>query len=566
MRILLLCHAFNSLTQRLFVELSEQDHEVSVEFDINDETSQQAVSLFQPELILAPYLKRAIPPTIWQQHTCLIVHPGIIGDRGPSALDWAILHRIDEWGVTVLQANAEMDGGAIWASVNFPMRRASKASLYRNEVTEAAVKAVNIALKKFSDADFAPLPLCDARTSDGWQPLMQQTDRHIDWQQDDSATVLRKIQCADGYPGVKTRLFERELFLYDAHDEPLLSGPPGAVIARNESAVCIATTDGAVWIGHARDKLAAHPFKLPATQVLSEQLQQLPALDFTQTPAYSPIRYHQIDEVGYLFFDFYNGAMSTRQCEWLTAALQKASQRPTRMLVLMGGADFWSNGMHLNSIEAADSAADESWNNINAINDLALQIINTQSQLVISALQGNAGAGGVFLARAADEVWARKGIILNPHYKDMGNLYGSEYWSYQLPRHAGAEQVQRIIQSRLPMGTREAQQVGLLDHVITASSGTFFDAVQQRCQDYLNNTNITKRMEHKRQQRALDEASKPLADYRAQELDKMQQNFYGFDPSYHIARYNFVYKIPKSRTPLTIASHRRTSDILRRVS
>jgi putative two-component system hydrogenase maturation factor HypX/HoxX len=46
----------------------------------------------------------------------------------------------------------------------------------------------------------------------------------------------------------------------------------------------------------------------------------------------------------------------------------------------------------------------------------------------------------------------------------------------------------------------------------------------------------------------------------------MKQNFYGFDPSYHVARYNFVYKICKSRTPLTIAKHRRTSDILRRVS
>ena len=36
MRILLLCHSFNSLTQRLHVELREAGHEVSVEFDVND--------------------------------------------------------------------------------------------------------------------------------------------------------------------------------------------------------------------------------------------------------------------------------------------------------------------------------------------------------------------------------------------------------------------------------------------------------------------------------------------------------------------------------------------------
>ena len=38
----------------------------------------------------------------------------------------------------------------------------------------------------------------------------------------------------------------------------------------------------------------------------------------------------------------------------------------------------------------------------------------------------------------------------------------------------------------------------------------------------------------------------------------MKLNFYGFDPSYHVARYNFVNRVPKSRTPLTIAPHRQS--------
>jgi putative two-component system hydrogenase maturation factor HypX/HoxX len=94
MRILFLTHAFNSLAQRLFVELQELGHEVSVEFDINDEVTLEAVELYRPELILAPFLKRAIPEAIWRRQPCLVVHPGIPGDRGPSALDWAILKPI----------------------------------------------------------------------------------------------------------------------------------------------------------------------------------------------------------------------------------------------------------------------------------------------------------------------------------------------------------------------------------------------------------------------------------------------------------------------------------------
>ena len=118
MRILFLTHAFNSLTQRLYVELRQLGHELSIEFDINDEVSQQAVDLFKPDLILAPFLKRAIPESIWRKHRCIIVHPGIVGDRGTSSVDWAIMQERQYWGVTCLEAVEEMDAGDIWAVLN----------------------------------------------------------------------------------------------------------------------------------------------------------------------------------------------------------------------------------------------------------------------------------------------------------------------------------------------------------------------------------------------------------------------------------------------------------------
>ena len=102
MRILFLTHGFNSLTQRLFVELRQLGHHVSIEFDINDAVAEQAVELFKPELILAPFLKRAIPETIWRHHRCIIVHPGIKGDRGPSSVDWAMMENRSSWGVTCI--------------------------------------------------------------------------------------------------------------------------------------------------------------------------------------------------------------------------------------------------------------------------------------------------------------------------------------------------------------------------------------------------------------------------------------------------------------------------------
>ena len=71
MRILLLTHSFNSLTQRLFGELRTLGHTVSVELDIADSVTQEAVDLFQPDVVLAPFLKRRIPQSIWQRVVCL---------------------------------------------------------------------------------------------------------------------------------------------------------------------------------------------------------------------------------------------------------------------------------------------------------------------------------------------------------------------------------------------------------------------------------------------------------------------------------------------------------------
>ena len=68
------------------------------------------------------------------------MHPGIRGDRGPSALDWAVLDGETQWGVTVLQAEAGMDAGPVWAWREFPLRDATKGQPVSQRVTAAAVE------------------------------------------------------------------------------------------------------------------------------------------------------------------------------------------------------------------------------------------------------------------------------------------------------------------------------------------------------------------------------------------------------------------------------------------
>lgn len=584
MRILFLTHSFNSLTQRLWCELTALGHEVSIEFDINDRVAEEAVALWRPDLILAPYLRRAIPESIWRQHVCLVVHPGIPGDRGPSALDWAIQNGETDWGVTLLQAEAAMDAGPIWATRGFYLRPATKASVYRNEVTDGAVECVRAALAHWDDyraGRWAPTPLAAWRDDTGapargiWRAAMTQADRAIDWAADDTKTVLRKIRAADGFPGVRTRLQAGaaacDCAVFDAHaesgalDAALQAAAPGSVLAVRNEALLVRTRDGALWIGHAK-RLEAGAFKLPAVRALPELLQGLPRWPAEQGGA-QDIRYSEVVDMigeginerkittGVLRFDFYNGAMSTAQCARLLAAIEHARARPVQVLLLLGGEDFWSNGLHLNLIEADASPADASWANINAIDDVCAALFACENKLVISALQGNAGAGGAFFALAADEVWARDGVILNPHYKNMGNLYGSEYWSYVLPRKLGAEGA-AVMRERLPLDARRASARGLVDRVIEGDTEAFRAEAIDQARLLAAHPALPVRIARKARQRRTDEAAKPLAAYRAEELAEMRRNFYGFDPSYHVARHHFVHKTPHSWTPRHLALHR----------
>lgn len=562
LRILFLTRSFNSLAQRLYLDLTAAGHELAVEFDIADAVTAEAVALFKPDLVVAPFLKRAIPESVWRHTVCLIVHPGIVGDRGPSALDWAIAEGASEWGVTVIQAEAEMDAGPVWAAETFAMRAATKSSLYRREVTEAASRAVATAVQRFASHGALPPQAMAAQARGRWRGLMRQEDRRIDWQHDDTHTVLRKLRAADGTPGVADQLFGVPCHLFDAHAEVLPQPqPPASVVARRHDAVLRATVDGAVWIGHVRRTDPADTFKLPTAQAFGAEAAALPewplALDADASAGWQDIRYESDGVVGALHFDFYNGAMSTAQCRRLTAAVQFALAQPARVLLLLGGSDFWSNGIHLNVIEAAASPADESWQNINAMNDLTQVLIEATDTLVVAAMQGNAGAGGVFMALAADEVWARDGAVLNPHYKNMGNLHGSEYWSYLLPRRLqGEATVAGVMGHRLPVSARQAAAWGLVNAVLPGSADAFVVGALERARALACHPQIDERLQHKRAQRLADEARKPLAAYRSEELARMRRNFYGFDPSYHIARSNFVRRVAPSWTPRHLAPHR----------
>jgi len=173
------------------------------------------------------------------------------------------------------------------------------------------------------------------------------------------------------------------------------------------------------------------------------------------------------DEVAYLCFNFHNGAMSAAQCVRLKYCIDYLKEH-CKVLVLVGGVDFFSNGIHLNILEDSQKQGEDGWENINAMNDLVRTILFCDEIVTVASLARNAGAGGVFMALACDFVVAKEDVVLNPHYKTLG-LTGSEYHTFTLPKRISEKKAQELLDACLPVSANEAKCIGMVDTVFGES-------------------------------------------------------------------------------------------------
>jgi enoyl-CoA hydratase/carnithine racemase len=639
MKILLLCTAHNSLSQRLYLTLT-LNHEVTIEYALSSSSIIEAATIAHPHLIICPFLTSFVPAEVYTKYMTLVIHPGAPGDGGPSALDFVIMgedgtdddiervmkkdlwseHGRSHWGVTVLQAIAEYDAGPVWAweqyTVDIDEHTLTKSSLYRGAVTRAALAACFIAIERIQLAA-KEATRAESDNIDDWSrinprletkaeyktasattgepflgghttplPLLKASQRNFDVNRHCALMISRLIRASDSQPGCLTKMFTPNLYIYgglieDGQHVSAIDVEPGTIIGIRNDAVCFTTVDGkGIWITHGRRvKKSTDPTlwpKVPAMPLFTDvgivNPKQLPQLlaplpsDFSRLdhPTFQEIfvEYDDMESgnrVAYITFNFYNGAMSTNQCRQMCAALRSildthTESSPLSAVVLLGGT-YFSNGIHLNVIEAAPDPAAESWANINAIDDVVLLILQdfaARGITTISALRGNAAAGGVALAACADYVIAGEDIVMNPAYRALG-LFGSEYHTVTYYGRVGQYMAQHLLRDMLPVSAQQAKEIGLVDTVIPGYGDDLDLAIHNHVSNLISTHQVVGHWKHK-----LDLSLTALSTARANELGEMSKDFWSpRSIRYHSRRRDFVRKVKPIRTPLRFAQHRR---------
>ena len=251
LKIMLLSSAFNGLTQRAWLDLRQLGHTPSVVLFTDEASVCRQIEASAADLVICPFLKDRVPQQLWSnpERPVVIIHPGIVGDRGASALDWAITQQVRRWGVTALQAVEEMDAGPIWSTCKFDMPAdVRKSELYNGLVSDAAISCIRDVVEKFARG-FVPTPLdyTQPDVAGRLQPNMKQADRTFSWY-DCARFIKRSIDAADGQPGVLASLAGGQYYLYDAHLDAR-RGTPGEILAVQDDAVLVAAGDHSLWLG-----------------------------------------------------------------------------------------------------------------------------------------------------------------------------------------------------------------------------------------------------------------------------------------------------------------------------
>lgn len=535
MKILILCTAFNSQTQAVYTALEDRGDEMAVAFAISEEQMLEEIKFFEPQLILCPFLKRYLPKSIYENYPTYIFHPGSRGDRGSNALEYALGSHTKEWGVVILKANELYDGGDIYAQQNFEVRDTYKASLYRQEIVQASVQALEQFFVNLKNDEKVPQLL---------NPIHEQftqAKRAINWLKNDTQTIIDKIHLSDSFPGVLDEILGVPCYLFGVWREELFRGLPKEILAKRDGAICLGTIDGAVWITHLKE---VGKLKLPATYVLKDRLEgikedRLPLLFDKSYNTFYETSVEKRDNVAYLCFNFHNGAMSADQCMRLKYAVEYLKNE-CEVLVLIGGMDFFSNGIHLNILEDSAKQGEDGWGNINAMNDLIRSILYADEVVTIASFGRNAGAGGVFMGLACDYAVGKEGVVLNPHYKTLG-LSGSEYHTYSLPKRVGKEIAERLLNECLPLSVEKAKVIKMIDEVYAHEN--YYEELHHFAKNTYSDDFIWDKQDHLEQNREKIEAHKE------QELAVLHPEFWEADSRFHKLREAFVYKVCPRETP-----------------
>jgi methionyl-tRNA formyltransferase len=202
----------------------------------------------KPDLMVMAFVTLFVPEPVLNTptHGAIQYHPSILPrHRGPSAINWAIIHGEPTTGITVFWPDEGLDTGPVLLTKEVEIAPDDTlGSLYFDKLFPIGVEAMVEAVDLVRDGRAPRIAQDEAEAT--YESWCRKADVEIDWDRP-VRDVHNLIRGANPRPGAWTTIAGAEVEVLDC--EPVdgnAGGEPGTVVAVDGERLVVAARDGAI--------------------------------------------------------------------------------------------------------------------------------------------------------------------------------------------------------------------------------------------------------------------------------------------------------------------------------
>jgi methionyl-tRNA formyltransferase len=226
----------------------------------------------RPELLVVVAYGLILPGWLleWPRRGAVNVHASLLPRwRGAAPIHRAILAGDERTGVSIMQMDAGLDTGPVYATAAVPIEPTTTVTQLHDTLAALGARTLLEVLPAILNGAAQAEPQDEARAC--YAPKVQKSEARIDWREP-AAVIDRQIRALTGWPVAESTLTDgRRLRIWAAaiDAQARAGGQPGAVLSAGSDGIVVATGSGGIRItrlqppgGRIMDAsawLAAHP-------------------------------------------------------------------------------------------------------------------------------------------------------------------------------------------------------------------------------------------------------------------------------------------------------------------
>lgn len=237
--------------------------------------AEAALREFAPDLIVVVAYGLLLPATVLAlpRLGCVNVHASLLPRwRGASPIQAAVLAGDAETGVSIMQLEAGLDTGPVFATAKTPIGADETAGELEARLAQLGADTLGVLLDELLAGRRRPQPQPDAGIT--YARKISKSEARIDWRESAGA-IARKLRAFNPWPVAETQFDGQQLRCYSGEvlgtESPAANQVPGQVVAIDPRGIHVQTGAGALLLrsvqAPGRQRVAAADFARGRTLV-----------------------------------------------------------------------------------------------------------------------------------------------------------------------------------------------------------------------------------------------------------------------------------------------------------